>query len=129
MAIQWGIVRPFPTDQPFHLRLILPTRLFGQQLVVNQLELQIIKSRILLASPESKLPDFDIYNLSGCRLTWQELSILNLMAQSYQAAGEQGTATLASILDSLDALHSPRQRVCWEIFCSVRSSLIKSPKV
>lgn len=40
------------------------------------------------------LPDFDIYNLSGCRLTWQELSILNLMAQSYQAAGEQGTATL-----------------------------------
>lgn len=40
------------------------------------------------------LPDFDIYNLSGCRLTWQELSILNLMARSYQAAGEQGTATL-----------------------------------
>ena len=40
------------------------------------------------------LPDFDIYNLSGYRLTWQELSILNLMAQSYQAAGEQGMATL-----------------------------------
>ena len=40
------------------------------------------------------LPDFDIFNLSSCRLTWQELSILNLMAQSYQTAGEQGMATL-----------------------------------
>lgn len=40
------------------------------------------------------LPDFDIYNLAGCRLTWQELSILNIMAQNYQAAGEQGMATL-----------------------------------
>ncbi len=40
------------------------------------------------------LPDFDIYNLAGCRLTWQELSNLNIMAQNYQAAGEQGMATL-----------------------------------
>lgn len=40
------------------------------------------------------LPDFDIYNISSCRLTWQELCILNIMAQNYQAAGEQGMATL-----------------------------------
>lgn len=40
------------------------------------------------------LPDFDIYNLPSCRLTWQELSILNIMAQYYQAAGEQGMSTL-----------------------------------
>lgn len=40
------------------------------------------------------LPDFDIYDLPGCRLTWQELSILNNMALYYQLAGEQWMSTL-----------------------------------
>lgn len=35
------------------------------------------------------MPDLDIYNLPNCRLTWQELSILNNMASYYQMAGEQ----------------------------------------
>lgn len=54
------------------------------------------RERILRLSEALRLtlPDFDIYNLSRCRLTWQEVSVLNLMAQSYQAAGEQGMATL-----------------------------------
>lgn len=40
------------------------------------------------------LPDFDIYNLPSCRLTWQELSILNNMASYYQMAGEQWMSPL-----------------------------------
>lgn len=76
-------------------------KLPGRRDMIYRQEYLMYRAGFSSLSPEEKaaalqealrmsLPEFDIRNILRCRLSWQEISILNMVAAEYGNAGENG---------------------------------------